>query len=163
MKWGLLIINILFILIVISLNYVLANNIQTYPVEQPIEFTNKELPSPSDWIKEDQIQVLNDKIIIKIDNPKWARFTDTNSMDPLFDSASNAIEIVPSSENDIKVGDIISYKSYIAKGTIIHRVIKINKDEQGTYFTLKGDNNKYTDPERVRFEQVQRILVAIIY
>ena len=161
MKWALFMFNIIFILILFSLGYVLATKNQS--IEQPIEFSNKELPSPSDWIKEDQIQVLNDKIIINIANPKWAKFTDTNSMDPLFDEESNAIEIIPDLEKDIHIGDVVSYKSNLVDGIIIHRVISIEKDENGAYFILKGDNNKYSDPEKVRFEQIQRILVAIIY
>lgn len=161
MKWSLLIFNIIFILILSSLSYVLATKPSS--LEQPIEFINKEQPSPSDWIKEDQIQVLDDKVIINLNNPKWAKFTDTNSMDPLFDSTANAIEITPTSEEDIQLGDVVSYKSELVEGIIIHRVIKIDKDENGTYFTLKGDNNNYSDPEKVRFNQIQRVLVAIIY
>ena len=135
----------------------------TYPLEQPLELTNKEKPSPSNWIKEKQIHVLNDKIIIDINNPKWAKFTDTNSMDPLFDENSNAIEIIPSSEEDIQAGDIVSYKSNLVEGDIIHRVIEKGRDESGIYFILKGDNNKYKDPEKIRFSQIQRVLIAIIY
>lgn len=148
-----------------SLGFLIADKTKQipYPLEQPIEFINKEKPSPSDWIKEDQIQVLKDKIIITLNNPKWAKFTNTNSMDPLFDETSNAIEIIPQSEEDIKVGDIISYKSNLVEGIIIHRIIEKGVDEKGTYFILKGDNNKNSDPEKIRFEQIQRVLVAIIY
>lgn len=145
--------------------YIISDKLKQipYPLEQPLELNNKEKSSPSDWIKEKQIHVLNDKVVIDINNPKWAKFTNTNSMDPLFDETSNAIEITPNSEDDIQVGDIISYKSNLVEGDIIHRIIEKNKDENGVYFILKGDNNKYKDPEKVRFEQIQRVLIAIIY
>ena len=37
------------------------------------------------------IHVSSDQVVIKINNPKWASFTNTNSMDPLLDEDSNAV------------------------------------------------------------------------
>ena len=124
---------------------------------------SKDVPSPSDWIKEEQIKVYNDRVVIDLKNAGWAAFTDTNSMDPMIDSTANAIEIVPNSEREINVGDVVSYKSKYADGVIIHRVVKKDKDGNGGYFIMKGDNNPYEDPEKVRFGQIQRVLVAVIY
>ncbi|MBN1386121.1 hypothetical protein JW968_04060 [Candidatus Woesearchaeota archaeon] len=126
-------------------------------------FKAKERISPSDKITEDKIHVYNDRVIIYMDNPVWAGFTDTNSMDPVFDAESNAIEIVPKSPDQIHVGDIISYESKYAEGTIIHRVVEKGADDEGVYFIMKGDNNPDNDPGKVRFSQVKRLLVAIIY
>ncbi len=122
-----------------------------------------EKDSPGDWIKEDQIKVYDNQIIIDLKDAEWASFTDTNSMDPVLDEKANAIEIIPKSADDIHVGDIISYKSDYADGTIIHRVIKIDSDEEGWYCIVKGDNNQSPDPGKIRFNQIKRILVAIIY
>ena len=119
--------------------------------------------SPGDWIKEDQIKVYNDKVIINLKDAEWASFTNTNSMDPVLDEKTNAIEIIPKSSGNIHVGDIISYKSDYADGTIIHRVIKIGSDEEGWYCIVKGDNNQSPDPGKIRFNQIKRVLVAIIY
>ena len=119
--------------------------------------------SPYDRIKEEQIHVYDDKIIIDIKDAEWATFSDTNSMDPLIDMGANAIEIIPKTEADIHVGDVVSYESEYADGIIIHRVIEIGKDEQGTYFVMKGDNNPMQDPGRIRFNQIKRVLVAVIY
>ena len=124
---------------------------------------SEELPSPCDRIKEDQILVFRDHIIINFENAEWATFTDTNSMDPVIDAGANAIEYVPKNESEICVGDIMSYKSKYADGVLIHRVNEIGYDDNGWYAIMKGDNNKYKDPGRVRFDQVQRIVVAIIY
>jgi len=132
--------------------------------QQPTSvFTTPEMISPSDWISENQIHVLSDKIIISISNASWARFTDTNSMDPLFDVNSNTIEIKPENPSDIQIGDIISYNSRIMGTTIIHRVVDIKNDSNGIYFVTKGDNNLYRDPERVRFDQIKGVVVGIIY
>ena len=127
------------------------------------DFSNEEKPSPYNWIKEHQIHVNKKNIVIDLDNAEWAEFTDTNSMDPVIDETSHAIEIVPDSPQDIHVGDIVSYKSSFSDGTIIHRVKETGFDDQGWYAIFKGDNNKRQDPEKVRFDQIRRIVVAIIY
>jgi signal peptidase I len=120
-----------------------------------------ELPSPSDWVKREQIKVYKDRIVIEIPNAVYAEFSDTNSMDPVLDFGANGIEITPQSADQIQVGDIIAYES--EQGTIIHRVIEKGFDSDGVYFIAKGDNNKVADPHKIRFEQVKRVLVALIY
>jgi hypothetical protein len=123
----------------------------------------EERASPYDWIKESQIHVYNDKIVIELGDAEWATFTDTNSMDPVFDAGTNAIEVVPTSTKDIHIGDIVSYESEYASGTIIHRVVEIDNDSDGWYCRLKGDNIDQTDPGKVRFNQIKRVVVALIY
>ncbi|MFH1400405.1 MAG: signal peptidase I [Nanoarchaeota archaeon] len=123
----------------------------------------KDVPSPSDWIKEKDIAVYSDRVVLSIKDVQWATFTDTNSMDPVIDAGSNALEVIPSSEDDIHVGDIVAYKSDYSTGTIIHRVVYKGNDEDGTYFVLKGDNNPINDPGKIRFSQIKRVLVAVIY
>ncbi|MBL7057072.1 hypothetical protein ISS09_02215 [Candidatus Woesearchaeota archaeon] len=125
--------------------------------------TSPERDSPSDWIQESQIEVYSDRIIIDLQNAEWASFVNTNSMDPVLDEHANAIEMVPESAADIQVGDIVSYESEYADGTIIHRVIYKGQDENGLYFIMKGDNNQASDPGKIRFSQIRRVLVAIIY
>jgi hypothetical protein len=122
-----------------------------------------EVASPSLWITQDQIGVYSQRVILDVKDPQWATFTDTHSMEPVISSRSYAIEVVPESEDKINVGDIVSYKSKYADGTIIHRVIEKNVDSQGVYFILKGDNNPTQDPGKIRFDQIQRVVVAIIY
>jgi hypothetical protein len=118
--------------------------------------------SPANHVEENQIKVFNNKVELDIKNAVWSRFTDTNSMDPFLDEGANGIEVIPSSENEIHVGDIVSYES-IKGGIVIHRVVKIDEDVNGTYFVMKGDNNPIQDPEKVRFSQIKGILVGIIY
>ena len=122
---------------------------------------SQERPSPGDWIKENQIEVTNNQVILKVLNPTWAKFTNTNSMDPFIDENSNAIEILPENPNEINVGDVISYKT--SYGIIIHRVIEKGEDNQGIYFLVQGDNNTLRDPFKVRYDDVQGVVVAVIY
>ena len=84
-------------------------------------------------------------------------------MEPVITAGANAIEVVPESADDIQVGDIVSYRSTYADGTIIHRVVYKGQDEDGTYFIMKGDNLPTSDPGRVRFGQIERVVVAIVY
>jgi hypothetical protein len=122
-----------------------------------------ERPSPCDRIKEPQILVYDDKIVLNIADAQWATFTDTNSMDPVIDAGANAIEYVPESESEICVGDIVSYRSHYADGVIIHRVVDIGYDDMGWYAIMKGDNLSYSDPGKIRFDQVQRVVIGILY
>ncbi|PIN72588.1 hypothetical protein COV21_01685 [Candidatus Woesearchaeota archaeon CG10_big_fil_rev_8_21_14_0_10_45_5] len=118
---------------------------------------------PADRVSENQIYVTGDKVILAIRNAEWASFTPTHSMEPVLNENSNAIEVAPENESDIKIGDIISYESEYADGMIIHRVVRIGYDEQGWYCTAKGDNNPSEDPGKIRFSQVRSVVVAIIY
>lgn len=121
----------------------------------------KENSSPSDWIKENQIEVYPQKVILDIPGAKWAGFTNTNSMDPFIDETANAIEISPSNPDAIRVGDVIAYQT--SYGVLIHRVIEKGIDEQGIYYLVKGDNNRFQDPFKVRFADLKGVVVAVIY
>ncbi|MEK6858035.1 MAG: hypothetical protein AABX39_05605 [Nanoarchaeota archaeon] len=129
-------------------------------VERTLTSQAQEKLSPYDWVKEEQIKVYSDKIVLEIPDAKWAKFSDTNSMDPLFDVDANVLQIVPKNNADVHTGDIISYET--SQGTIIHRVVELGYD--GDWYAItKGDNNQQNDPEKVRFSQVKKIVVGVIY
>lgn len=119
--------------------------------------------APSDTLSESNIRVYDSKVIITLEGARWASYTNTKSMSPVLDEGSNGIEIVPKSIEDIHVGDIVAYETKYNRIPIVHRVIAIKKDNLGTYFVLKGDNNMKADGEKVRFEQIKYKLVAVIY
>jgi tetrahydromethanopterin S-methyltransferase subunit A len=130
-------------------------------LEIPFTENSKDLMSPSDRIKQSQIHVYDKRVVIDID-AQWAKIANTKSMDPILDEGTFVLQIIPENENDINLGDIITYIS--PEGLrIIHRVIDINFDDEGKYFILKGDNNKEPDPYKVRFDMIDRILVGILY
>jgi len=126
-------------------------------------FDNVEVESPFDHIKEDKIHVYSDKIVLDIEDATWSSFVDTNSMDPIIDNGANGLEIKPSSSNDIRVGDIISFSSPLTEGLIVHRVVEKGADNDGVYFQTKGDNNPSSDPGKVRFNEINGVLVGVIY
>jgi len=122
-----------------------------------------EKDSPANRISDDQILVYNSMVILNISGVEWAKYTDTKSMDPLLDDTVNGLEVRPESEEDIVVGDVIVYQPKWTQGLLAHRVISKGQDEQGTYYTVKGDNSKDADPEKVRFNQIQGVLVGVLY
>src|SRR3989338_3661470 len=129
--------------------------------QKPGILLSQERPSPGDWVKEEQIKIYSDKVVLDIDNPLWAIFTNTNSMDPFLDETSHAIEIQPLSPDDISLGDVISYK--MGENIVIHRIVEIGEDAQGAYYVVQGDNNSSRDPTMVRFNDVTGVVVAVIF
>ena len=116
--------------------------------------------TPFDFIKENQIQIYNDKIVINVKDASISRYAPTGSMKPVLDKGSNGIRIEPDSEQDIHLGDIITFEQ---KGhLIVHRVIDIGNDENGIYFITKGDNNNVSDG-KIRFSDIRYITIGVIY
>lgn len=133
-------------------------------LQKPLDlFEGSEKSSPSDRIKDFNIKVFDDRIVIYIKDPYLARFVDTHSMEPIISKKSTGIELIPKSISNIKVGDIISYAPKNSNDTIIHRIIKTGSDSEGWYAITRGDNNNANDPEKVRFGQVKRVLVGVLY
>ena len=89
-----------------------------------------ERTSPGDHVKESQIKVFDSRIELDIANAIWAKYKNTNSMDPFLDEGANGIEIIPNNESDVKIGDIISYE--LDGGIVIHRVISVGNSPRRT-------------------------------
>ncbi|MDP7244069.1 MAG: signal peptidase I [Flavobacteriales bacterium] len=123
----------------------------------------EEIPSPADRIEDDDVNVFSNSVRIDVRNPKWRKFVDSNSMDPLIDSGTTTIEIKPRYANEVKVGDIIAYNIDGYDYAFVHRVVEIGNDNDGIYFVTKGDNYWEEDPDKVRFSQVEGIVVGILY
>ena len=47
--------------------------------------------------------------------------------------------------------------------TILHRVIDKGTDSDGIYFYTKGDSNNREDGAKIRFENVTKIVVGVIW
>jgi hypothetical protein len=116
--------------------------------------------APYDFVKEDQIEILDDKIIIHVDKASISRYADTGSMVPTLDDKSNGLRIVPEKIEDIHVGDIITYQD--GNNLIVHRVIEIGADNDGVYFIPKGDSNNVSD-KKIRFDDIKYITIGIIW
>jgi hypothetical protein len=152
--------------IIFLLGFLSANLIAYYfvygleiPFSESLGFSSME-NAPFDFIKENQIEIYNDKIIINVNDASISRYAPTGSMIPVLDEGSNGIRIIPESEGDIHIGDIITFQQedYL----IVHRVINKSVDEEGTYFITKGDNNGLSDG-KIRFKDIKYITIGVLY
>ncbi|MDP2922375.1 MAG: hypothetical protein Q8O30_01465 [Candidatus Omnitrophota bacterium] len=148
------------LIIFFILGWFLNSVIETISIhqEKPL-LGDKEISSPYNRIKEDDLQLSPDKLVINLPGIALASYTDTNSMDPLLDERTTGIEIIPKTEEEIHVGDIVAYES--GNDLIPHRVIQTGKDEQGWYAIVKGDNSE--NLEKIRFEQIRYVLIGVFY
>ena len=55
------------------------------------------------------------------------------------------------SQNEIQIGDIITFCLEDGKETVTHRIIDITEQDGITFYQTKGDNNNSPDPELVKF------------
>ncbi|MGV8169102.1 MAG: hypothetical protein ACP5N3_03530 [Candidatus Nanoarchaeia archaeon] len=141
-------------------NLELRNNLSIK--EEWISPLEAAVPTPRDRIKISQIITDGSEVSILVSNAYLAEFTDTGSMLPVLGSDATGIQIIPEKESELYPGDVISYR--LESGTIvIHRILEIGYDEQGWYAVTKGDNNPLKDGDKVRFHQVERVLIGIIY
>lgn len=133
-------------------------------IEQPIRIGEVSIVnppnSPGDWIKESQISIYENAVVLNIEGASLSRYAATGSMRPALDIGSNGIRIVPENPAQIKVGDIITFEKN--GELIVHRVIEKGVDEEGAYFITKGDNNNVTDG-KIRFEDIKYVTIAILY
>lgn len=136
--------------------------VNTLGKQAPFAMAGVEIDSPGDWIDEQNVHVYRNKVVVDLNNVMISSFANTNSMDPLLDAEANGLEIRPVKDK-LRAGDIISYKSKINQGMVIHRIAEIEEDEEGTYYVMKGDNSLFKDIEKVRFEQIEGVLVGILY
>ncbi len=115
----------------------------------------------SDRITEEQVLVSKTRVIIDVDDVEKWYVLDTNSMLPVIDEGSTLLTTAPDITNNIFIGDIILFDN--GTDIIVHRIVNITNDEQGLYYTTKGDNNCVVDPWKVRFQDIEAIIIGIIY
>jgi len=130
-------------------------------LENPFGYSvSSVVKAPSDFIKESQISITKDKIIINVADASLSAYAPTGSMVPLFDEGANGIRVVPKSEDEISVGDIVTYQKDSI--LIVHRVVQKGEDTEGTYFITQGDSNDYAD-EKIRFSDIKYKTIGILY
>jgi hypothetical protein len=110
------------------------------------------------WIEKEDIEIYQKKVCFALQNATIASYANTSSMNPTLDEFTHGIEIKPIKEN-LRVGDIIAYNPDGSNDTIVHRIVGI---ENGEYI-LRGDNSAANDPQKVRFDQIEGVVVGLIY
>lgn len=142
----------------------------TYPSQAISKAINNQHPTsyPCHRIDFEQIQVYPMQAMINSQMTK-SKVTGTGSMLPLITPQSTILYKQLNNKNELCVGDIVYYnnsKCINLKSPVdvsLHRIIDRNEDINGTYYTLKGDNNGVADDCRIRFEDIRLVVVGIIY
>jgi len=80
---------------------------------------------------------------------------------PVLGTTAHALQIIPERASDIHVGDIVSF--HYQDKIVSHRVIELSADEDGWFATTQGDNNPEPDPVKVRFDNIDRVVVGVLY
>lgn len=136
--------------------------IDNYSLIKIINEVELDTPAPYSIISREQIIVYNDYTIINESDLDYFTVKDTNSMLPFIDNGNYVLAKKIELQSDIHIGDIITYNS--KRGSyVMHRVVNISEDDKGIFYTLRGDNNKIVDDEKVRFDQTVYRIAAVIY
>ncbi len=156
--------NLVYILIFIF-GFLSAHAISQLNIEKPLSLGisiigNPNAPQPI--VKPNNIMIGSDRITIFIANSSLSRYAATGSMLPLLNENSKGIKIPVTTPDQLHIGDVITFKDSNSDDLIIHRIINIGFDEQGTFYTTKGDNNLASDG-KIRYEQIMYKLVALVY
>jgi len=120
----------------------------------------EEEKQPGNWVNQNQIEILPDKVVLYVPNAVMIEYAPTGSMLPTLGEISNGINIKPESSSQINEGDIIGFKK--GDDLIVHRVISKGEDGEGVFFITKGDNNTETDG-KVYFQDIEYVTVALVY
>lgn len=81
----------------------------------------------------------------------------SGSMEPII-KIKDAVLVRRCEEKDIKVGDVVTYRSMDEAfyGILItHRVVNIKEENGEKIFITKGDNNETVDRSPIKFSQIQ--------
>ena len=114
-------------------------------------------------ISRDQVQIYPDRVVLQATNVFPVKFTNSTSMYPFINQNVFALQVRPQSPDDLAVGDIIGFQSKAFNTLIIHRIVQVGYDTDGWYAVTKGDTNTQPDPGKVRFSDVQGVLIGLIY
>lgn len=94
--------------------------------------------------------------IDKFDTPSFyiykAYIISTESMYPAINKG-DAIIIKKINEDDIKVGDVVTFK--VDEEIITHRIVGIENNGKENVYITKGDNNNVTDDFVISFEDIE--------
>lgn len=101
--------------------------------------------------------------IDKFDTPSFyiykAYIISTESMEPEI-KKGDVIIIKKVDEEDLEVNDIVTFK--LKEQVITHRIVRIEKSEEGNQYITKGDNNNVEDREILAFNDIEGKLVMKI-
>ncbi|VVB81893.1 Uncharacterised protein [uncultured archaeon] len=158
MKWG-VIIFIFFALgfMLASAGFLLLDNSVT--AGSRLAYSPTQVQS-TQRIPFEAIKVYPDEVKIQYPGLQYAKVK-SDSMAPLLTHDSTVFEKVPASEDEIALGDIISFYEPSINSIVLHMVVGITETNGKTYFQTKGIANEEIDNWLVPFENVKGIMVGM--
>lgn len=148
---------VLYVLLIFSIGFLLG---QVWDVIFYGGITGLAVDVPSDFVKDENVKIYEDKIVIEIEGARLSTYDSTGSMLPTLGKGVSGLTVEPKSADEIDVGDIVSFKRN--GKLIVHRVVRKGIDGGGVYFVTKGDNSP-ADDGKIRFEDIERVLVGLVY
>ncbi len=143
----------------------------------------REKPSPSDILPRSALTQVDGNLVVDLTQlvipftrapVVWTpRIPDTGSMDPAFDAGNNNFLIAGDGDDEMEVlriwlelqpaGNVVVYRRTSDGKLIIHRIVKVGRDDQGVKYTLRGDNNGRDDRQVVRGADILYLSIGTIY
>ncbi len=118
----------------------------------------KERDTPKDRIKEEDIQLRHNSVIINIPGASLSKLDDKSSRESLFSSHSEGLVMNVSSPSELKAGDIVSYFSPSKQMMVYGRISHIGEDKEGWYAQFSSEGRR-----RIRFNRIEKVVVAVLY
>lgn len=125
------------------------------------DLSNKQKQIP-DRIQRSDIVATKEKVVI-LGDYSLAEYKNTDSMLPLLDYGSTGIQLKVFENTELYVGDVVSYRIGEKEELVVHRITGGGVDDEGVYYVLKGDNVGRPDTEKVRKEQIEKVLVGVLW
>lgn len=121
--------------------------------------------SPCKKLDKKTIGFFSEKIIMNMTgiNYTYSSVWGTGSMLPFISKDSITLGMVLDNKTQICVGDIISYLPENESIEILHQIVGVGEDDKGLYYTAKGYNYKTKDKEKIRREQIKKVVFAVVY
>jgi len=140
---------------------------------------------PGDWIRSEHItKITPNEFCFRYGNLTYSGVVGTRSMVPTIYKDAALLLTKNFTKEDLHVGDIIAVKEsnvlkiinyplYMLVGidvgevenadSYVHRIIYIGEDAEGWFAITKGDNCILPDLRKVRFEDVEGVVIGILY
>ena len=109
----------------------------------------------------DSISVYPDHATIDVAGLHYAKVI-SNSMAPVITDKSTVLERTPSSADEIKVNDIISFYEPSVDSIVLHLVTEVGSRDGAVYYKTKGVANPDEDPWEVPYSNVKGVLVGVV-
>lgn len=154
------------LVLVFVLGWIVSSVYSSYPNQEvPFPFitlASSHKSAPFDRISDSQIYLNNKELILSQSKLSLAHYAPTGSMLPFLTEGHTGIEI-PASETEIHIGDIVAYKPIFPSDIlVVHQVVDIRENNGNKCYIMKGFNNLTSDgcvPE----DQLEFVLVGILF